>query len=162
MKYKYIWIIIRDRTRLYLDWIWAWLATERGSGCNCPACIDWGPSVAMDSSQVTDLLSWAHTCLWGQEDLLLSYHGFRLSEPTIMGGLLGGGLSTALRPGLRCWGLGVSVWTGTWTPWQEWNRLVLFVPVVQMRRVFRGTQLGYIDLRIAIFGTVWLGYGLAP
>jgi hypothetical protein len=35
-----------------------------------------------------------------------------LFEPTVMGGLLGGGLSTALRPGLRCQGLGVPVWTG--------------------------------------------------
>ena len=27
--------------------------------------------------------------------------------------VLGGGLSTILRLGLRCWGLGVQVWTGT-------------------------------------------------
>jgi hypothetical protein len=26
------------------------------------------------------------------------------------------GLSTILRLGLRCWGLGVQVWMGTWTP----------------------------------------------
>jgi hypothetical protein len=32
-----------------------------------------------------------------------------LFGPTVMGGLLGGGLSTALRPGLRCWGLGLLV-----------------------------------------------------
>jgi hypothetical protein len=31
-------------------------------------------------------------------------------------GLLVGGLSTALRPGLQCWRLGVPVWMGTWTP----------------------------------------------
>jgi hypothetical protein len=32
-----------------------------------------------------------------------------LSGPTVMGGLLGDGLSTTLRLGLRCWGLGVLV-----------------------------------------------------
>jgi hypothetical protein len=32
--------------------------SERGSGCICPACVDWGPSIAVDGSQVTDLLSW--------------------------------------------------------------------------------------------------------
>ena len=42
-------------------------------------------------------------------------------------------------------GLRVQVWTGTWTPRPEWNGLVLFVPRVQTRRVFWGTQLGYID-----------------
>jgi hypothetical protein len=32
---------------------------------------------------------------------------------TVMGGFLDGGLSTALRLGLRCWGLGIPVWMGT-------------------------------------------------
>jgi hypothetical protein len=32
----------------------------------------------MDPGQVTDLLSWAYTCLWGREDLFLSCHGFWL------------------------------------------------------------------------------------
>jgi hypothetical protein len=36
-----------------------------------------------------------------------------LSRPTVKGGLLGGGLSTALRLGLRSWRFGVPVWTGT-------------------------------------------------
>jgi hypothetical protein len=35
-----------------------------------------------------------------------------LFELTVIGELLGGGLSTALRPGLRCQRLGVLVWTG--------------------------------------------------
>ena len=39
-------------------------------------------------------------------------------------------------------GLGVQVWTGTWTPGQEGDRLVLLVPRVQVGHVFRGTQLG--------------------
>ena len=50
----------------------------------------------------------------------------------------------------QVWGLGVQVWTGTWTPRQEWNWLVLFVPGVQARRVFQGTQLGYIGSRITV------------
>jgi hypothetical protein len=80
--------------------------SEQGSGCICPACVEWGPSVVVDTSQVTNLLSWAYTCLWEREDLLLSCHRFRLfSEPTVKGGLLGGGLSTAPRSGLRYWGL---------------------------------------------------------
>jgi hypothetical protein len=66
-------------------WIWTWLATERGSGCICPACVDWGPSVAVDGSQVTYLLSWAHTYLWEREDLLLSCHGFRLFSDRLLG-----------------------------------------------------------------------------
>ena len=48
------------------------------------------------------------------------------------------------------WGLGVQVWTGTWTPRQEWSGLVSFVPRVQARHAFRGTQLGYIGSQIAI------------
>jgi hypothetical protein len=35
-----------------------------------------------------------------------------LSGPTIMVDYWVGGLSTTLRPGLQCWGLGVLVWTG--------------------------------------------------
>ena len=57
--------------------------------------------------------------------------------------------------GTQEWGLRVQVWTGTWTPRHEWNGLVLFMPRVQARRVFRGTQLGYINSRITIsFETV--------
>jgi hypothetical protein len=58
------------------------------------------------------------------------------SRPTVMVHYWVGGLSTTLRPGLQCWGLGVPVWTRTWTPWQEWSGLVLLVPRVQARRVF--------------------------
>ena len=59
----------------------------------------------MDGSQVTELLSLAHTCLWEQEDSLLSYRGFRLFSDRLIGDGDGGGLSTTLSPGLRCGGL---------------------------------------------------------
>jgi hypothetical protein len=83
---EYIWMIIGDWTGPYFGFGFGlgW-ATERGSDCICPACVDWGPSVAVDDSQVTDLLSWAHTCLWKQEDLLLSCHGFRLFSDRLLG-----------------------------------------------------------------------------
>jgi hypothetical protein len=61
-----------------------------------------------------------------------------------------GGLSTILRPGLQCWRLRVRAWTGTWTPWQEWNESVLLVPGVQARRVFLGHPAGHIDSRITV------------
>ena len=48
--------------------------------------------------------------------------------------------------GSQVWGFGIQIWMGTWTPRQEWNGLISFVPGVQARRVFWGTQLGYIDL----------------
>jgi hypothetical protein len=40
----------------------------------------------MDPSQVIDLLSRAHTCLWEQEGLLLSCHGLRLFPDRPIGG----------------------------------------------------------------------------
>ena len=46
-------------------------------------------------------------------------------------------------------GLGVTVWTGTWTPGQEGDRLVLLVPQVQVERVFTGYPAGGINQRIA-------------
>jgi hypothetical protein len=39
-----------------------------------------------------------------------------LSRSTVMVVYWVRGLSTTLRPGLQCWGLGVPVWTRTWTP----------------------------------------------
>ena len=39
------------------------------------------------------------------EGSLLSYHGFRLFLDRLIGGGKGGGLSTILRPGLKCGGL---------------------------------------------------------
>jgi hypothetical protein len=60
---EYIWIIIGDRAKLGLDGLGLGWTTGRSSGCICPACVDWGLSVALDTSQVIDLLSRAHTCL---------------------------------------------------------------------------------------------------
>ena len=62
----------------------------------------------------------------------------------------GRGLSTILRPGLKCGGLESKFGRWTWTLWQEWNGFVLFVPGIQMGCVFQGTQLGYIDSRITV------------
>ena len=42
-------------------------------------------------------------------------------------------------------GLGVQVWTGTWTPGQEGDGLVLHVPRVQAGCVFSGYPTGGID-----------------
>jgi hypothetical protein len=111
-------------------------------------------------------LSRAYTCLWEREDLFLSCHGFRLFLGRLFRVviyILGwGGLSTILRPGLQCWGLRVRAWMGTWTRWQEWNGLVLLVPGVQARRVFRGTQLGTLIRESPILrdGTAWLRSGI--
>jgi hypothetical protein len=70
--------MIGDRTGLGSGGLCFGWAIERGFGCICPACVDWGPSVVMDGSQVTDLLFWAHTYLWERKDLLLSCYGFQL------------------------------------------------------------------------------------
>ena len=61
----------------------------------------------------------------------------------------GGGLSTILRSGLKCGGL-KSKFGRDLDPVKEWNGLVLFVPGVQTGRVFRGTQLRYIDSLIVV------------
>ena len=45
-------------------------------------------------------------------------------------------------------GLGVPVWTGTWTPGQEGDGLVLLVPGVQAEHVFLGYPARGIDSRI--------------
>jgi hypothetical protein len=90
----------------------------------------------MDPSQVTDLLSRAHTCLWEREGLLLSYHGFRLCPDRLIGSEDRWRFKHHIEAWPQVWGLGVQVWTGTWNPWQEWNELVSFVPGVQARRVF--------------------------
>jgi hypothetical protein len=61
--------------------------------------------LTVDGSQVTDLLSWAHTCLWEREDSLLFCRGFWLFSDRLIGAGKDGGLSTTLRPGLKCGGL---------------------------------------------------------
>ena len=102
--YIYIRMIIGDRAEWYFGSELG-QAFERGSDCTCSACVDWGPSVAVNGSQVTDLLSWAHTYLWEREGLLRSCHGFLLFLNWLIGGGDGGGLSTTLSPGLRSGGL---------------------------------------------------------
>jgi hypothetical protein len=46
-----------------------------------------------------------HTCLWEWEGLFSSCRGFQLFPDRLIGGGKGGGLSTALRPGLKYGGL---------------------------------------------------------
>jgi hypothetical protein len=67
----------------------------------------------MDPSQVTYLLSRAHTCLWERKDLLLSYHGLRLFPDR----LIEGGDRWRSKHHIEVWPqvreLRVQVWTGT-------------------------------------------------
>jgi hypothetical protein len=67
----------------------------------------------MDPSQVTDLLSRAHTFLWERKGLLLSCHGFRLFPDRLIGDGDRWRSKHHIEAGLQVWGLGVQVWTGT-------------------------------------------------
>ena len=73
-----------------------------------PVRVDWEPSVAVDGSQVADLLSWAHS--------LRSCHGFWLFSDRLIGGGEGWKSKHHIKTGSQVWGLGVQVSTGTWTP----------------------------------------------
>ena len=82
-----------------------------------------------------------HILVYGRrEGSLLSCHGFRLFPDRLIGGGGGRGPYTALSPGL-----GVQVQTGTQTPGQEGDGLVLLVPGVQVGRVFLGYPAGGTD-----------------
>jgi hypothetical protein len=86
----------------------AWL------GCTIfPVHVDRGPSVAVDSSQVIDLLSRAHTCLWKREGLLLTCHGFWLFPDRLIGGEGRWRSKHHIEVGPQVWGLGIQVWMGT-------------------------------------------------
>jgi hypothetical protein len=158
------------------------MVTDQGygmgiSGCNMLCSVVTGHSLVtlfslfvliedrpfVDGSQVTNLLSWAHTCLWEQEGSLLSYHGFRLFLDRLIGGGERWRSKHHTETGSQVWWLGVQVWMGTWTPRQDWNGLVLFVLRVQVRRVFLGYPTGlhwFMNHRFYVM--IWLGYGLAP
>jgi hypothetical protein len=82
--------------------------------------------------------------------MLLSCHGFRLFLDRLIGGGDRWRSKHRVESRSQSWGLGVQVWMGAWTPRQEWNGLVLFVPGVQARRVFSGYSAGYIDSRIIV------------
>ena len=86
-------------------WIWTWFAIWARLRLHLFRLCQLRPAVALGSRQVTDLLSWTHTCVWAREGSLLSCHGFRLFPDWLIGGGGGGGLSTILSPGLRCGGL---------------------------------------------------------
>jgi hypothetical protein len=104
----------------------------------------------VDSSQVTDLLSRTHTCLWEWEGSFSSCRGFRLFSDRLIGGGKGGGLSTALRSGLRCGGLESKFgWDLDPSTGVEWVGIVCAWGTSEAC-VFGGTQLGYSDSRIIV------------
>jgi hypothetical protein len=152
---EYLWMIIGDQAGPYFGFRFrlGW-ATERGSYCIWPACVDWGPSVGVNGSQVTDLLSWAQTCLWEREDLVLSCHGLRL----FLDRLLGVGIRWRSKHHTET----RSQVLGAWSPsldrvletltGMEWVGLVCARGIDEA--CVPGYQLGYIDSQIAIFGTV--------
>jgi hypothetical protein len=117
-----------------------------------PVRINWGPSVAMDGSQIIDLLSRTHTCLWEWEGSLLSCRGFRLFPNWLIGGGEREDLSTVLRPGLMGGGLESKFGRGP-RPFDRsgmsWSCLCLGYKW-GVCVCFRGTQLGYIDSWIAV------------
>jgi hypothetical protein len=156
---KYWWTIIGDRAGLGLDGLGLGWTTERGSGCICPICVDWGPSVALDTSQVIDLLSRAHTCLWGGKTCYSLFMGSGSLWTDCYTGLLDRRSKhhTEARPTVL----------GAWSPSLDGD----LDPVTGVERVglvctqgtdeacvFRGTQLGYIDSWI-VASTWW--YDLA-
>ena len=63
----------------------------------------------------------------------------------LIGGWDGGGLCTALSPGLRSGGLESKFGQGPGHPGQEGDGFVLLVPRVQAGRVFSGYPAGGID-----------------
>jgi hypothetical protein len=150
---EYIWIIIGDLAER-VGWTWTWLGNRAG------LWLHFVPPVSIkDRSLHWTLVKSQIYC----PEHILAYGSGKTCFSLVMGsgsfrtGFLGwlyilgwGGLSTILMPGLQCWGLRVRAWTRTWTPWQEWNGLVLLVPGVQARRVFSGHPAGHIDSRIAI------------
>jgi hypothetical protein len=162
---EYIWIIIEDRAGLGLDGLGLGWATERDSGCICSTCVNWGPSVAMDTNQVIDLLSWAHTCLWEREDLLLSCHGFRLFSDWLLWWIVGYRSKHYTEAGPQV--------LGAWSPSLDRD----LDPLIGVERViglactwgtseaciFSGFPAGlHWFMNCHFYVTVWLGYGLAP
>ena len=125
-------------------WIWTWLVNRARLGLHwfrlCQLrtvrCCGW---------QLGHRLIILSTYLQEREGSLHSCRGFRLFPNRLIGGGERWRSKHHTESVSQLWGLGVQVWTRTWTHRQEWNGLVLFVPGVQARRVFRGTQLGYID-----------------
>jgi hypothetical protein len=116
----------------------------------------------MDPGQVTDLLSWAHTCLWEREDLLLSCHGLWLFWTDWLEAGIGGGLSTTLRPGLKCGGLESKFGRGPGTHDRSktgWSRLCLGC---ERDMCFWGTQLGILIRESSFLCDGRLDHALAP
>jgi hypothetical protein len=133
----------------------------------CTSCIPWPWDLAwlhcfpcpcrlrtvltMDGSQVTDLLSWAHTYVWEREGSLLFIMGSGSFRTDWLGAGKGGGLSTTLRPGHKCGGLESKFRQGPGPLDRSgigWSCLCLGY---KWGVCFGGTQLRYIGSWIAIF-----------
>jgi hypothetical protein len=67
-------------------------------------------------SQVTDILSRAHTCLWEREGSLLSCHRLWVFPDRLIRGGDRWKFKHHIETGPQVWELGVQVWTGTWNP----------------------------------------------
>ena len=83
MEYIYIYIrmIIGDRAEWYFG-SGLGLAFERGSDCTCSAYVDWGPSVAVDGSQVTHIILSTYLLMWAERLVTLLSWVLTLFEPT--------------------------------------------------------------------------------
>jgi hypothetical protein len=161
---EYIWMIIGNRAGPYFGFGFGlgW-ATERDLDCICPAYVDWGPSVAVDGSQVTDLLCWAHICLWERKDLLLSCHGFRLFPDRLLGVGIRWRSKHHTKTGSQVLGAWSPSLDGDLDPLTRVERVGLVCARGTDETCVSGYQLGYIDSRITIFMRRYrLGYGLAP
>jgi hypothetical protein len=111
----------------------------------------------MNPSQVTDLLSWAHTYLRRRKSLLLSCHGLSSFRIDWLEARIGGGLSTTLRSGLKCGGLDSKFRRGPGTLNRSgtgWSCLCLGC---KQGVCFLGYPAGHIDSWIAV--STWR-YGL--
>jgi hypothetical protein len=101
------------------SWIWTWILLGNRARAQVASVL---PVLIKDRSlhwipsQITYILSRAHTYLWEREDLLLSYHGLWLFPDRLIGGGDRSRSKHHFEGGPQVWGLGVQVWMGTWTP----------------------------------------------
>jgi hypothetical protein len=111
----------------------------------------------MDPGQVTDLLSRAHTCLGSGKTCYSLIMGSGSFWTDWLDAGIGGGLSTTLRPGLKCGGLESKFGWGSRTLDRSetgWSRLCLGC---KRGMCFSGYPAGHIDSWIAL--STWR-YGL--
>jgi hypothetical protein len=157
--YIYICIIIKDRAGLGLNGLGLGWAIGRVSDCICLACVDWGPSVAVDTSQVTDLLSRAHTCLWGGKTCYSLVMGSDSFWTDCCGGLLGRKSKHHTEAGPAVLGAWSPSLLRDLDPMTGVERVGLVYAQVQMRHVFFRVPSWATLIRKSSFlrdGTTWL------